>query len=210
MTVLESQKFLRSSFLEALARLSPADFTPVAKFEQIVNDAYFESRRWMHFLFGTSHDPHEDALQAKHSYYIWPGGPPGFDLLRHEYNLGTRKIVVTESVGLIHVAIHMQRMDEANSLDPADRASKVAGWLLALRGKIRFVQDPSEALLVSSTDKLGEPVERWSDRIYARSSDSLVELLIHKEDPMLRSRPRNYSIWFDSEFRTHPPKAVAP
>src|ERR1700722_18931248 len=74
MTIPEPQKFLRTTFRDALTRLSPDDFTPVARLEDIVNAAYFDSRHWMQVIFGDAHDPDNDALHARHSYSIWRGG----------------------------------------------------------------------------------------------------------------------------------------
>jgi hypothetical protein len=209
-TVPETQKFLRTSFREALSRLSPDQFTPVAKFEDIVNDAYFESRQWMHAVFGNAHDPNNESLHAQHSYYIWRGGQPGFDLLRHRYDLGSRAVMITESAGIIHVAVLLNAADDARRLDDASRASVIANWLLQVPSEIEFVSGTPEGWLVSSAENSEKAILDWKERIYARSRESGVEFLIHKEDPKLRPTPRNLSVWFDAEFRKHPPKAAVP
>jgi hypothetical protein len=208
-TVPETQKFLRTSFREALTRLSPRDFTPVARFEDIVNAAYFESRHWMNAVFGEVHDPNNDALHARHSYYIWRGGQPGFDLLRHQYDLDSRAVTVTESAGIIDVAVRLSDTDEARRLGGEDRASKIANWLLRLPAEIHFVPDSSEGWLVSNAENGEKAIQDWKERIYAISKESAVEFFIYKEDPMLRPEARNYSVWFDAEFRKHPPKAAS-
>lgn len=202
----EAEKFLRISFMAALQRLSPEDFTPVARFENIVDGAYFESRRWMKLVFGNAHDPHNDALRARHSYYIWRGGEPGFDLLRHQYELGSRAVIVTESAGIIHVAVRLGDTDEARRLDADVRASAVANWLLRLPIAIRFVRDPSDGMLISNLENRERGIRDWKERIYAFSGESTVELLIYKEDPMRPPAARNFSIWFDHEFRNNPPR----
>jgi hypothetical protein len=205
-TVPETQQFLRTSFREALTKLSPDELTPVAKFEDIVNAAYFESRHWMNVVFGDVHDPHNAVLHARHSYYIWRGGPPGFDLLRHRYDLGARVVTVTESAGILQVAVRLSDTDEARRLNSEDRVSKIANWLLQLPTEIRFVPD-SQDWLVSGVRNREKAIQDWKERIYALSSESTVEFFIYKEDPTLPPAARNYSIWFDAEFRKHPPKA---
>src|SRR5450755_2472972 len=105
MTPTEAQKYLRSSFRQALTTLSPNSFTPVSRLEDIVNQAYFDSRHWMPTIFGEARDPDSDHLQARHFYYIWPGESPGFDLVQHRYTVDSRVLLVTESNGIIQVVV---------------------------------------------------------------------------------------------------------
>ena len=129
----ETQRLLRTSFHEALTRMPPSDFTPVKRLEDIVNDAYFESRHWMREIFGEVHDPDAGAFKVRHSYYIWRGGERGFDMLRHEYELDSRAVTVTESVGIIDVAVRLGAADDAHmdaggaSLENRKLAAPAAG-----------------------------------------------------------------------------------
>ena len=206
MTTVEAQKYLRTSFRAALTKLSPRDFTPVSRLEDIVNTAYFDSRHWMRLIFGEARDPDNGSLQGQHFYYIWRGVSPGFDLVQHRYTLDSRTVVVTESIGIIQVAVHPNAADQALHLDPPSRASKIANSLLQVPSEIHFVPDQSDGWLVSSTESPEPEIVDWKQRIYAFATDSTVEIFIYKEDPMLRPATRNYSIWFDAEFRKHPPQ----
>jgi hypothetical protein len=208
MTPTEAQKYLRSSFRQALTTLSPNTFTPVSRLEDIVNQAYFDSRHWMHTIFGEARDPDGDHLQARHFYYIWRGGSPGFDLVQHRYTADSRELLVTESNGIIQVVVRPGKVDEALGVDPAGRAARIANSVLQLPREIRFVADQAEGWLVSSTEPEKE-IEDWKDRIYAYPNGSMIELYIYKkEDSGLQPPSRNYSVWFDTEFRTHPPVPV--
>lgn len=204
----ETEKLLRVHFMAALQKLSPENFTPVARFEDIAGAAYFESRHWMNLVFGDAHDPHNKALHAQHSYYIWRGGEPGFDLLRHRYELDSRTVIITEAVGIIHVAVHLGDTDEARRSEAGARASAIANWLLHLPVEIHFVYDSSDGMLISNLENREKNIRDWKERICAISGKSTVELIIYKEDPMRRPAPRNLSIWFDDEFRRNPPKAA--
>jgi hypothetical protein len=203
----ETQRLLRTSFHEALSRMSPAAFTPVKRLEDIVNDAYFESRHWMREIFGEAHDPDAGALEVRHSYYIWRGGERGFDMLRHEFELDSRAVAVTESVGIINVAVRLGPADDAH-MDAAERASKTANWLLRLPEPVHFTPDGSEGWLVSNRENTEKAIEDWKERIDALVDGSTVQLFIYKEDPNSRPKVRNFSVWFDADFRKNPPGAA--
>ena len=96
---------MKEDLLSALHAYSAGDYVEVEAFEDIVNDAYFESRNWMTAVFGEAKDPHNEANGARHYYHLWRGEEPGFDLLRHDYELRSRSIVVVESVPIIYVVI---------------------------------------------------------------------------------------------------------
>jgi hypothetical protein len=203
----ETQKFLRTSLHEALNRMSPGDFTPVKRLEDIVNDAYFESRHWMREIFGEARDPDADTFEVRHSYFIWRGGAKGFDMLRHQYELDSRAVTVTESVGIIDVAVRLGAADDTH-MEAAERASRVANWLLRLPASVHFTQDGSDGWLVSNRENVGKAIEDWKERIDARVDGHTVQLFIYKEDPNSRPKVRNFSVWFDADFRKNPPGAA--
>ena len=203
----ETQRFLRTSFQEALTRMSPSDFTLVKRLEDVVNDAYFESRHWMREIFPAAHDPDAGAFETRHSYHIWRGGERGFDMLRHEYELDSRAITVTESVGIVDVAVQLGTADDAYET-AAERASKSANWLLRLPAEVHFTQGGSGGWLVSNRENAEKAIEDWKERIDALVDKSTVQFFIYKEDPRLRPAVRNFSVWFDAEFRKNPPGAA--
>jgi hypothetical protein len=202
----ETQRLLRTSFHEALTRMSPDDFTPVKRLEDIVNDAYFESRHWMREIFGEALDPDAGAFEVRHSYYIWRGGERGFDLLRHQYELYSHAVTVTESVGIVDVAVRSEAADA--HMDAAERASRIANWLLRLPVPVHFAQDGSDGWLVSKHENAEKTIEDWKERIDALVEASTVQLFIYKEEPNARPAVRNFSVWFDAEFRKNPPGAA--
>lgn len=203
----ETQKLLRASFHEALLRMPPDDFTPVKRLEDIVNDAYFESRHWMHEIFGEARDPDGGAFEVRHSYYIWRGGGRGFDTLRHQYQFDSRMVTVTESVGIIEVAVRLGPADDAH-VDAAEQASRIANWLLRLPVPVHFAQEGSDGWLVSNRENADKAIQDWKERIDALVVSSTVQLFIYKEDPNSRPKIRNFSVWFDAEFRKNPPGLV--
>lgn len=115
-------------------------------------------------------------------------------------------MTVIESVGIIHVAVRLSVADEVSRLDGTGRASKIANWLLHLPSEIHFVSEGSGDWLVSNVENPEKPIVDWKERIYALASGSGVEFFIYKEDPASRPTARNYSLWFDAEFRRHPPE----
>lgn len=210
MTEAETQTSVRLSFREYLTTLTREDFTPVAKLENVVNGAYFESRHWMRLLFDEAHDPDSGKMATRHWYHVWRGPNAGFDLLRHQYELNSRVVTVVESAGLIHISVRLPENDEARRLNAEARAAKIANWLLQLPADMRFVPVREQGWLVSdgaTAAHASEPVRDWSERLYAISHEAVVEIVIYKEEKSVGPTPRNFSVWFDMEFRKNPPKA---
>lgn len=200
----EIEKPFEVTFMEVLKTLSPGDFTEIKRFEDVGGTAYFDSRHWMNLIFGASHDPHMEAQHARHYYHLWQSGKRklDFDLLRHAWEVEARSVMVTESAGIIHVAVHLKENDQFGKLDVYERASSVANWLLHLPSAIRFVKDSSGKLLTSNLQHSERPQRDWKQSIYALSSKSMVEILIRKEDWSRKQQgPKNFSLWFEDEFR---------
>lgn len=192
---------IRDSFRAVLSRVRPTEFHEVAPFEDVGGEAYFESRRWMLAVFGPDREPHSEALRAKHYFHLWQ--PPGldFDLLRHIYQLGARVLTVTESVPLVAVDVRLADDDSAAKLCLPDRASAIANETFQLPRPIRFLHGGAEGSLVNDAGCGERRIDMWTDCIFATSLPEGVRFLIHKRDPKQRSRPRNFSIWFDDDFR---------
>ena len=198
---------VRDQLLSALGVYTDADFVEVDAFEDLVNDAYFESHQWMSAVLGEKNSPHAEANAAKHSYHLWKGEQPGFDLLRHEYELGGRAIVVTESVPIIHISIRLNPKDLKKKVQPQERATEVGNQVMYRPGGFQ----PAEGSLLSTNPALEvSRVKDWRDRVDAIVSEDRVQLIVYKQDPMASPAPRNLTVWFDAEFREDPPRKKKP
>jgi hypothetical protein len=128
-------------------------------------------------------------------------------MLRHQFELDSRAVSITESVGIIAVAVRLGAADEAH-MDAGERASRIANWLLRLPAPVHFTQDGSDEWLVSNRENAEKTIEDWKERIDALVDGSTVQFFIYKEDPNSRPKVRNFSVWFDAEFRKNPPGAA--
>lgn len=198
---------IREELLAALDGYSKDDFVEVDTFEDIVGDAYFESRNWTTRIFGETNDPGNDANATRHFYHIWRGEQPGFDLLRHEYELASRAIVVIESVPIIHITIWLTGDDMEKNKGATSRANELAAWLLGQEVSFKEVQD---GLLSTNADLDEDAIKRWQDRIDARVDEDRLQFIVYKRDPMVSPAPRNLTVWFDPEFRASPPTRSRP
>jgi hypothetical protein len=61
--------------------------------------------------------------------------------------------------------------------------------------------------LVSNRENSEKTIEDWKERIDALVDGPTVQMFIYKEDLNSRPKVRNFSVWFDAEFRKNPPGA---
>jgi hypothetical protein len=60
---------------------------------------------------------------------------------------------------------------------------------------------------VSNGENSQKAIEERKERIDAPLDGSTVELFIFKDDPNSTPEVRDFSVWFDAEFRKNPPGA---
>ena len=194
-------------WIASVERVTRDDWTSLADWSMLDSEVRGDSSMWLERFLSPAADP-EERSGVDHSIHV--ATDETSDLLRHEYEVDSRTVVVTEQRNFALVEIPDPEFDPAGPDETAKQATvnRIAQHLLNMAGGRKKLEFKFAGPLVEgsrfSTNTHADPfaLRDWSERVDGGVRNGRLWFLFFKKQPQ-RVGYEDSQDWFSENLRNH-------